>query len=622
MKKRILAGAAALCLAGSSLPVQAVDFTADLTGDGTLTCIDAIAMQKYLLGLDTLTKSQRAAADMNLDGRVNAFDAALLKRSLLDESAPARYGRIGWFDGTSAYWDAAWAGESFVIATRAELEAWTAEMLSSEARFGVHLLETYDEAYFETSTLYLHAMTQGGSDCTYDITNMFAADGILQIQYADVRPHTPLDVEMPLLGEASVPKSMYSGHTAAWTEIAQNGRITSWSEQEVPVAPDALPSGEGFMIQTGAAYLKFIEQCGLSGEDCAPPDLSIFTDYTLLVLPCGLQDASDQREIRSIIREDDAIVVDLDVVEQETLGGCGLYMVYIPKTDAERVVWNKRYLTALPDSRVRVESLYARENSYAPYNRYAGLFDNADDFRRFLRSFAAQAIYEYPEVMHAMIEDPDSPFGYTCITIELPTVRAWKNGVELALGDTSWLQDLMEAIPEQSLETNGLLTTEDVEAHMENGYAVRVTYSDPVKIECGSENIAVRELFLLTDGVDAQLAVVTDEGTRTFGVDEDILYEILTMAEESEAKDRTLEPDVDALEALYDEAFFEEYRLVAVHDRRGAEILSLAPEVDNSSCLSMTLRVGEEDTDPSELLLAAIPIKDCPDVTHLFVAER
>ena len=376
------------------------------------------------------------------------------------------------------------------------------------------------------------------------------------------------------------------------------------------------------MIQTGAAYLKFIEQCGLSGEDCAPPDLSVFTDNTLLVLPCGLQDASDQREIRSIIREDDAIVVDLDIVEQETLGGCGLYMVYIPKTDAERVVWNKRYLTPLPDSRVRVESLYAKENSYAPYNRYAGLFDNANDFRRFLQSFAAQAIYEEPDVLHAMIEDPNSPDGYTCVTIELPTVRAWKDGVELTLDTAYIMQDLMEAISEQSPETDGLLTTEDVEAHMEDGYAVHVTYPEPEQIACGSEEISVQELFLLTDGVDAQLAAVTDEGTRTFGVDEDILYEILAMADESRAKDRTLEPDVDALEALYDETFFEEYRLVAVHDRRGAEIVSLAPEVDNSSCLSMTLRVGEEDTDPSELLLAAIPIKDCPDVTHLFVDER
>ena len=55
----------------------------DLNGDGELTLLDAVLMQRFLLGDLTLTDEQAAVMDCNEDGVWNAFDGAYLKRKLL-----------------------------------------------------------------------------------------------------------------------------------------------------------------------------------------------------------------------------------------------------------------------------------------------------------------------------------------------------------------------------------------------------------------------------------------------------------------------------------------------------------------------------------------------------------
>ena len=55
----------------------------DLNSDNTLTAADAVLLQRYLLGEDTLTQTQWQAADLNADGAVNGFDLALLRQKLV-----------------------------------------------------------------------------------------------------------------------------------------------------------------------------------------------------------------------------------------------------------------------------------------------------------------------------------------------------------------------------------------------------------------------------------------------------------------------------------------------------------------------------------------------------------
>ncbi|MGN0593425.1 MAG: dockerin type I repeat-containing protein, partial [Ruminococcus sp.] len=54
----------------------------DINQDGKTTITDAVALQKYLITLKTLTSEQLSLADINGDGRVNTFDLSLLKQLL------------------------------------------------------------------------------------------------------------------------------------------------------------------------------------------------------------------------------------------------------------------------------------------------------------------------------------------------------------------------------------------------------------------------------------------------------------------------------------------------------------------------------------------------------------
>ena len=55
----------------------------DINQDGTVTVLDIVALQKYLLNQNTFTKDQYTIADVNQDGKVNIYDLILLKKSLL-----------------------------------------------------------------------------------------------------------------------------------------------------------------------------------------------------------------------------------------------------------------------------------------------------------------------------------------------------------------------------------------------------------------------------------------------------------------------------------------------------------------------------------------------------------
>ena len=57
--------------------------TGDINGDGTVTVLDVVALQKYLLKTNTFTKAQYTSADMNGDGIVNIYDLILMKKAVL-----------------------------------------------------------------------------------------------------------------------------------------------------------------------------------------------------------------------------------------------------------------------------------------------------------------------------------------------------------------------------------------------------------------------------------------------------------------------------------------------------------------------------------------------------------
>lgn len=55
----------------------------DVNGDGAVSILDIVALQRYLLAIDGFTQEQFEHADMNADNAVDVFDLALLKRAVL-----------------------------------------------------------------------------------------------------------------------------------------------------------------------------------------------------------------------------------------------------------------------------------------------------------------------------------------------------------------------------------------------------------------------------------------------------------------------------------------------------------------------------------------------------------
>ena len=83
---------------GTSEPVPDTPETmkGDVDLNGSVTLIDAVLLQKFLMNRANLTQPQLDNADMTEDTRVNGFDLAMLKRKLLDKQAapavtPAEY---------------------------------------------------------------------------------------------------------------------------------------------------------------------------------------------------------------------------------------------------------------------------------------------------------------------------------------------------------------------------------------------------------------------------------------------------------------------------------------------------------------------------------------------------
>ena len=66
----------------------------DVNGDNKITLIDAVLMQKYIMGLKQLTDEQIANADFNMNGKVDLSDVVLLQRALLGYPAPKAIGTL------------------------------------------------------------------------------------------------------------------------------------------------------------------------------------------------------------------------------------------------------------------------------------------------------------------------------------------------------------------------------------------------------------------------------------------------------------------------------------------------------------------------------------------------
>ena len=63
-----------------------VSLYGDVNCDGTIDILDAVLLQKYLLGETTLTKDAYSCADVDMDETVNGFDLTGLRQMCLENA--------------------------------------------------------------------------------------------------------------------------------------------------------------------------------------------------------------------------------------------------------------------------------------------------------------------------------------------------------------------------------------------------------------------------------------------------------------------------------------------------------------------------------------------------------
>lgn len=63
------------------------DYIGDVNSDGKFSIADAVLLQRYLLNIDSINRTQFIKADINMDGAVNVFDMCFIRRMLIQKTS-------------------------------------------------------------------------------------------------------------------------------------------------------------------------------------------------------------------------------------------------------------------------------------------------------------------------------------------------------------------------------------------------------------------------------------------------------------------------------------------------------------------------------------------------------
>lgn len=250
MKKQLLAAVLAAAMTAVQMfpvnaamePSQHLDLDVDQDGwSGSMT--DAIALQRYLLGQIPFTQTQFNRADVNMDGKVNAFDLSMFKYLCCWEDTTSRCANATVFSPSDQFYEIVEGGgelavaipegtegdfhdifytQSAYVTTEEELQYYLSGITSEEER---ERLSWIGEGYINAPFFWVYDLAllaiplHTGSD-TYAVEGAHFENGTLIIDYryeADPEGAIPIEPIAALMW-VMIPKTMGNPSGLQWVE--------------------------------------------------------------------------------------------------------------------------------------------------------------------------------------------------------------------------------------------------------------------------------------------------------------------------------------------------------------------------------------------------------------------
>ena len=288
----------------------------DADGDGDLTVLDVVMLQKYILGTGTLTAPEYA--DLNGDGTVDVFDLALAKRALLQKQQEPEKVLDVPFDALHQKTGGIVDHENY------EAQSNTAKLITSYEEFapylekdGKHLKLSAEDAaaFFADHAIVVVETKATSSSVFFDVTGMERQGSNLTVKLISRAPETALtDLAARRLYYA-VDKNAVDGVTG--TEVQYEALRSTLVHAKNMTKSDygALSQNAKYQGDASVVICNTLEEYRANiWEDAnlaTEPDEAFFADKCVaLIRSCGLSSSAKVR-MTGMVREGDTVTVEL-----------------------------------------------------------------------------------------------------------------------------------------------------------------------------------------------------------------------------------------------------------------------------------------------------------------------
>lgn len=193
---------------------ESIDPSGDINGDNELTIKDILTLQKYIIGKTKLSNGELARADICNDGRINCFDIAEIKASIIEKRKSIDYliSIDQYFSNINERFDS-----NAIIRSKNEMIDFLDDYISRKDIAEIYSAK-YTNEFFEDNVLLMGAILQNyGSQVMYDVSVSGFKGDTLNIHCTPIYPPMSTECVMSrLIAQIVIPKEQFTFDNVEW----------------------------------------------------------------------------------------------------------------------------------------------------------------------------------------------------------------------------------------------------------------------------------------------------------------------------------------------------------------------------------------------------------------------